>query len=170
VPEPGIDLAGQILPDGAAGPGIRVLQVEVDRGPLIGCPVLDPGVGMGPQHAEQAAVLLFEFRERQLAALLLRADEPRLSEAADQVVADLGAQVRDIVVTGDLVADDGERHVVPGGVVAVLPVHGHTPPGGLGDEERQVEPGEQPGGERVRAGGHVDHHVLAGPVDQVVEV
>ena len=33
-----------------------------------------------------------------------------------------------------------------------------------------VEAGEQAGGEGVGAGGHVDDDVLAGPVDQVVEV
>ncbi len=32
-----------------------------------------------------------------------------------------------------------------------------------------VEAGEQPGGERVGAGGHVDDDVLAGGVEQVVE-
>jgi pimeloyl-ACP methyl ester carboxylesterase len=36
-------------------------------------------------------------------------------------------------------------------------------------QERGVEPGEQPGGERVRARGHVDHHVVEMPVESLVD-
>ncbi len=41
--------------------------------------------------------------------------------------------------------------------------------GGLAHQEGVVETGEQAGGERVGAGGHVDHHVFARGVEQMVE-
>ena len=56
-----------------------------------------------------------------------------------------------------------------GRVPGVLAVHPDAAPGGLADEHRQVEPGEQPRREGVGSRGHVDHDVLAGAVDEVVE-
>jgi hypothetical protein len=59
---------------------------------------------------------------------------------------------------------------VTGGVLRVLSEYPHTAPCRLAHQHRQVEAGEQTRRKRVGARGHVDHDVLAGPVDQVVEV
>ena len=106
-----------------------------------------------------------------------RADAPRSAASThaerpiqvEQVVADVLAQELHVGLVVDLVADHAHPHAEVAGVADVLPVDADAAQGRLADQERQVEPGEQAGGERVGAGGHVHHDVLARPVDEVVE-
>ena len=80
------------------------------------------------------------------------------------------AQERHVPRSLYLVPDEGEGGVVAGGVALPLPVDADALAGGLGDQDAQVEAGEQPGGEGVCAGCAVDDRELARPVDEVVEV
>jgi hypothetical protein len=86
----------------------------------------------------------------------------------EQVIADPFAQERDVVVIVDLVADDVYPYVELPRVAEVLPVDADAARGGFADQERGVEAGEQPGGERVSTGGHVHHHVFTRAVHDVV--
>ncbi len=92
-----------------------------------------------------------------------------MPDGHQKVVPGLGAQEVDVVAALHLVADDPEDDAEVAGVLPVLAVDGDPLPGRLGDEERHVEAGEQAGGEGVRAGRHVDDHVLLGAVHQVVQ-
>jgi hypothetical protein len=86
-----------------------------------------------------------------------------------QVGAELLAQEGDVAVGPHLVADGREVDVVAAGVALVLAPDRGRLAGRLDHQEGAVEAGEQAGGEAVGPCGHVDDHVLAGTVDQVVE-
>src|ERR1700733_4877952 len=94
--------------------------MEFDGGALVRVPVLELGVNPRVEGGKQGEVSWLQVRKRERAAALLRTDERRLGEAADQVVPDLLAQVLRILGRGDLVADHGQRNVMAGRVVAVL--------------------------------------------------
>ena len=165
-----VDLGGQVGADRPVAPGGRVAQVELDGAAVVGGPVAAPGVEGGAQRVEHRPVGRLQPADRGDRAALGRPHPRRPVEAAEQRVADLRAQPPGVLGVGDLVAEHPQRHPVPGRVRRVLPVHADPAPGRLADQHGQVEPGEQAGRERVGARGHVHHHVLAGPVHQVVEV
>src|SRR5690606_11444640 len=102
-------------------------------------------------------------------ALLQGPDPVRVPYRHQQVVPDLRAQEVEIVRALHLVADDLQDDLEVAGVLLVLAIDGDPLPGRLDHEEREVEAGEHAGGEGVGAGGHVDHDVLVGAVDQVVQ-
>jgi hypothetical protein len=71
--------------------------VEFDGGALVCAPVLELRVYPRVEGGEQREVGWLQVRKRERAAALLRTDERRLGEAADQVIADLVVQIGDVV-------------------------------------------------------------------------
>ncbi len=126
-------------------------------------------VGLCQEVSERLATGGLELAEGPRPPLLRRAHERRQPDPGQQVLADLRAQEAEVVVAGHLVADHADAYSVLLRVVPVLAVDGDAAPGGLGNQEGHVELGEHAGGERVRAGGLVDHDILALAVEQVVE-
>src|ERR1022692_15416 len=165
-----VDLGGEVLAGGGAGPGAGVPEVEL--GGLAGelRPVPDPGVCCLLERGEGGAGMVAEVGEAERAALFHGAPGWLVAEAGQQRLARVLAQERAVTVALDLVADDGHGDVVAGGVALPLPVDADALAGRLGDQEGEVEAGEHAGGERLGACGAVDYHVLARPVGEVVEV
>jgi hypothetical protein len=163
--EAGGDLQSQVLADGGAGPGAGVLDMELRSLASVPGPVPGPGVERVLEQAERGRRDVAQVGKAEWPSLLHGPDRGFVGEPGRQIGACLRAVLR-----LDLVPGDDQGDVVPGGVALPLPVDADALAGGLGDQDGQVEPGEQPGGERVRAGGAIDDDVLARPVDQVVEV
>ncbi len=101
---------------------------------------------------------------------LLHGTHPvRVPDRLQEVVPDFGAEEVEVVLALHLVADDLQDNPEVLGVLLVLAIDGDSLPGRFGDEERDVEAGEQAGREGVRARGHVDDDILARAVDEMVQ-
>jgi hypothetical protein len=165
-----VDLGGEILACGGTGPCASVLQVELNGLACVHLPVSRLGVQRVVQDTEPGPGLPGEVSQAESAALLHGPHRGLVPEPGDEVIARVLAEERYVLVGLHLISRQHHGDVVASGVSLPLPVHAEALAGGLGDQDGQVEASEQPGRERVSPGSAVHHHILAGTVNEVVEV
>ena len=132
-------------------------------------PVLAAGDGQLAGCVNHGEVIGLEGVDGADAAALGGLDVTGARAPADEGVADVLTQERDVVLIVDLVADHRDPHVVVCGVAQVLFVDADAAQGRLAYQERVVEASEHAGGEGLCPGHHVDDDELVEAVHEVVE-
>lgn len=155
---------GAVVPPGQCGLAVEVVGLARELGQ-----VLAAGDGPLAGDIEHGEVLGFERVDGVDVAAFGGFDVSGAPAPADEGVADMFAEERNVVCVVDLIADDGDVDVVVLGIADVLLVDADAAQRWFAHQEGVVEAGEHAGGEGLGPGDHVDHDEFVGRVHEVVK-
>jgi len=130
-----VDLGGEVLACGGAGPCAGVLQVELNGVTCVGLPVFWLGVWCVVQDRERGPGLPGEVGQAESAALLHGPHRGLVPQPGEEVVARVLAEKLHVLAGLHLISRQHHGDVIADGVSLPLPVHAEALAGGLGDQD-----------------------------------